>query len=298
MQNTFEISLTPLLQFNTIVAKTAESAVSQHLKSIEAFTKLSLDNYYAGINTRTINDAISFAEKQPEFIKKTSELFVKESKAYANLTNQIYETTQELYSVNLKNMYVKMPKVMTGQLEIVKSTVIKKTKPKKLTPITTLKTEASPKSSVKKAQAPTKTAITAKKTPKNTSAKSKNNKPTTKTSVKEKKNAAAPIKPKEIKKPVDIKAETKKSPVEKTALESIIKPKVTATKEAVKVPFKQKEKSVSKLAKKTTMNAPVWDKPKSEPQIKLPSDEQAVLKLTPVTKPKPKAVSKKLNDRK
>ena len=126
MYNIFEQSLTPYFTFNTMLAKVTESAITQHLTNVEEFTKIGLENFYSGMNARTLEDVVAFSKKQPEIMQKASALLVKRSEGYTDLSNQFYKSTQALFTDNLKNTN----KAVNAKYDLGESTVVKKPKKK------------------------------------------------------------------------------------------------------------------------------------------------------------------------
>lgn len=150
MYKSFENSLNPYFTFNTILAKATESAITEHLKNVEEFTKIGLENFYSGMNARTLEDVVAFSKKQPEIMQKASALFVKRSENYADLSHQLYKSTQELFNNNVKDVD---NKVTNTEYDLGESTIVRKPKKKSVkstkAPVTKKKATESPKSKTK-----------------------------------------------------------------------------------------------------------------------------------------------------
>jgi len=199
MNDSLEKSLKPFYAFNKVVAKTTEAAVTQHLESIEEFTKLGMDNFHSGMKAKTFEDAVKFSKNQPEVMKKTSALLVKRSESYLKLSSQFYKFYQEAFTANLKEMPTTIQEATSKMgYDLGESTVIREPK-KKSTP-KAKKTTPKSKTSTKKTKAPVKKAkaVTTPKTKKTNTELSKKDLKTVATS-------------KDSKSPISTKQTTKKT---------------------------------------------------------------------------------------
>lgn len=99
---TFEAAMEPMVEFNGLVTKTLEESFNLQMASMQAYTKIGMENVKAGLKVRTVDDMASYAEMQKELAQKTSDMMMSDAKAMAAMGNKFMESSKTMMEGNMK----------------------------------------------------------------------------------------------------------------------------------------------------------------------------------------------------
>lgn len=107
---TFEAAMEPMVEFNGLVTKTLEESFNLQMASLQAYTKIGMENVKAGLKVRTMDDMASYAEMQKELAQKTSDMMMSDAKALADMGNKFIESSKTMMEGNMKTAAADMTK--------------------------------------------------------------------------------------------------------------------------------------------------------------------------------------------
>ncbi|MGI9317120.1 MAG: phasin family protein [bacterium] len=100
----FEAALAPVVAFNRLVVKNAETAFNMQMASLQAYAKLGLENMNAGLEVRNADDFKAYAEKQKNVAEEITAQITSDVKAFGELNAQFMEDARDLADNNVKTV--------------------------------------------------------------------------------------------------------------------------------------------------------------------------------------------------
>ncbi|MGH1543848.1 MAG: phasin family protein [Arenicella sp.] len=100
---TMETAFEPFVEYNNIVIKTAETAFKMQMDSMQSYAKLGMENINEAFKVRTLDDVFSYADKQKDIAKTSSDMLVSDAKAFADLNAKFIDSTRTLIESNVKS---------------------------------------------------------------------------------------------------------------------------------------------------------------------------------------------------
>ena len=98
-----EVAFEPIVEFNNMVAKAAEAAFNLQMESLQAYTKLGIDNVNAGLKVRNADDMASYAELQKSLAQKASDMLVSDAKAFTELNTKFIDGARAMMEDGVKS---------------------------------------------------------------------------------------------------------------------------------------------------------------------------------------------------
>jgi len=98
----FEAALAPVVAFNKLFVKNAETAFNMQFASIQAFAELGMKNINACLEVRNIDDLKSYAEKQKDVAQEITSRVTADAKAFGELNTQFVNEARTLAEQNVK----------------------------------------------------------------------------------------------------------------------------------------------------------------------------------------------------
>ena len=98
----FEAAIEPVVAFNKLVVKNAESALKLQFASLQALTNMGIKNLNAGLEVRTADDFKAYAEKQKDVAREVTERVTADAKAFGELNAEFISDTRALAEKNMK----------------------------------------------------------------------------------------------------------------------------------------------------------------------------------------------------
>ncbi|MGB5706078.1 MAG: phasin family protein [Arenicellales bacterium] len=100
----FEAAIAPVVAFNQLVVKNAETAFNMQMASLQAYAKLGLENMSAGLEVRNPDDFKAYAEKQKNVAEEITARVTSDVKAFGELNAQFIEEARDLAENNVKTV--------------------------------------------------------------------------------------------------------------------------------------------------------------------------------------------------
>lgn len=100
----FEAALAPVVAFNKLVVKNAETAFNMQMASLQAYAKLGLENMNAGLEVRNADDFKAYAEKQKSVAEEITAQIASDVKAFSELNEKFMEDARDLADNNVKTV--------------------------------------------------------------------------------------------------------------------------------------------------------------------------------------------------
>ena len=99
----YEAAMAPVVAFNKLVVKNAETAFNMQMDSVKALTEMGLKNISAGLNVANPTDFKAYAESQKEVAQEVTSRMVADARAYAELNAKFIEDARVLAEQNMKS---------------------------------------------------------------------------------------------------------------------------------------------------------------------------------------------------
>ena len=97
-----EAAMAPVVAFNKMIVKNAETAFNMQMASLQAYAKLGLENINAGLEVRNADDFKAYAEKQKDVAKEVTAQVTADVKAFSELNAKFLEEARTLTEANMK----------------------------------------------------------------------------------------------------------------------------------------------------------------------------------------------------
>ena len=98
-----EAAFEPVIEFNNMIAKAAETAFNLQMESLQSYAKLGIDNVNAALKVRTMDDMASYAEYQKELAQKASDMMVSDAKSFADMSTKFLDGARTMIEGNVKS---------------------------------------------------------------------------------------------------------------------------------------------------------------------------------------------------
>ena len=98
----FEPSFEPFIEFNTMVAETAESSFKYGMDSMQGYAAIGMDNLNTGLKISTMDDLLSYSESQKKIAQKVGGMIVADLKAYSDMGMKFFDNVKSLMESNMK----------------------------------------------------------------------------------------------------------------------------------------------------------------------------------------------------
>tara|TARA_R110000772_G_scaffold128902_3_gene236681 strand:- start:245 stop:607 length:363 start_codon:yes stop_codon:yes gene_type:complete len=102
----------PMVEFNNLFAKAAETTFNMQIASFQAYSKIAIENINDGLKLRSVDDMASYIETQKELAKKVSDMMASDAKSFAELSTKFYESAKTIAEGNIKTTVAAANEVM------------------------------------------------------------------------------------------------------------------------------------------------------------------------------------------
>ena len=97
-----DAALAPVVEFNKLLVKNAETAINLQFNSFRAFADMGLKNLTAGLQVVNADDFKVYAEKQKDVAREITEQVTADAKAIGELNTQFIAEARALTEQNVK----------------------------------------------------------------------------------------------------------------------------------------------------------------------------------------------------
>ena len=98
----FEAAIAPMVAFNKLVVKNAETAFNMQVESMKAIAQMNMKNINEGLEVRNADDFKAYAEKQKEVAQELTARVTSDIKAFGELNSKFFEDARALTEENVK----------------------------------------------------------------------------------------------------------------------------------------------------------------------------------------------------
>lgn len=102
----------PMVEFNNMLVKAAETTFNMQIASFQAYSKLGIENINAGLKLKSIDDVTAYMESQKDLAKKVSDMMASDAKTFAELSSKFYENSKTIAESNMKSTVAAANEVM------------------------------------------------------------------------------------------------------------------------------------------------------------------------------------------
>lgn len=101
-KKTIEDMFEPMIEFNNMLVKAAETTFNMQIASFQAYSKLGIENMNQALKIRSIDEMTSYAESQKDMAKKVSDMLASDAKAFAEMSTKFYDNAKTMAEGNIK----------------------------------------------------------------------------------------------------------------------------------------------------------------------------------------------------
>lgn len=102
----------PMIEFNNMLAKAAETTFNMQIASFQAYSKLGIENMNQALKIRSVDEMTAFAEAQKDMAKKVSDMIASDAKAFAEMSTKFYDNAKTMAEGNVKSTVAAATEVM------------------------------------------------------------------------------------------------------------------------------------------------------------------------------------------
>jgi phasin family protein len=102
----------PVIEFNNMLAKAAETTFNMQIASFQAYSKLGIENMNQALKIRSVDEMTAFAEAQKDMAKKVSDMIASDAKAFAEMSTKFYDNAKTMAEGNVKTTVAAATEVM------------------------------------------------------------------------------------------------------------------------------------------------------------------------------------------
>ncbi len=103
----FEQTFGPFMAYGRIAVETAEKAAKIQMDSMKAYTKLGMDNLAEGLKVSNFDQMVAYTEKQKGIAKEAGDMFMDDTKAFADLNAKFFDGAKTIFEDGIKTMTTK-----------------------------------------------------------------------------------------------------------------------------------------------------------------------------------------------
>jgi phasin family protein len=100
---TIKQAFEPFMAYSKLATEAAEKAIKLQTDCTKIYVKVGLDNIAEGFKVTNFDQMSSYAEKQKAVFKKTNDMIVADSKSYADIGTEFFESARFLMEDTVKS---------------------------------------------------------------------------------------------------------------------------------------------------------------------------------------------------
>jgi phasin family protein len=93
----------PFMAYSKLATEATEKAIKLQMDFTKAYAKVGLDNIAEGFKVTNFDQMTSYTEKQKDIFTKTNDMMVADSKSYADIGTEFFESARYLMEDTVKS---------------------------------------------------------------------------------------------------------------------------------------------------------------------------------------------------